>query len=193
MDDGSFGPQCYHVLWKMALWSDHSRSNIPPPNSRLVIIHQFQDCCSNSWQIRLYTCQQRHELNLSATKTATKDIQKSAVRHSLVTPIICSCQTNVSSSQIADHAAHLCRDFDWGPIARRIFFLGPWEKKNIHQNCIQLDKLVQTAGSEKRTNNNNSVRLFQKLLKIYLFRVRLKPINWSIQSCNQNTQENKAD
>jgi len=69
---------------------------------------------------------------------------------------------------------------------------GP-EKKNIHQNCIQLDKLVQTAGSEKRTNNNNSVRLFQKLLKIYLFRVRLKPINWSIQSCNQNTQENKAD
>jgi len=69
---------------------------------------------------------------------------------------------------------------------------GPEEKKNIHQNCIQLDKPVQTTGSEKRTNNNNSVRLFKKLLKIYLFRVRLKTINRRIQSCRQNKQENNA-
>ena len=50
---------------------------------------------------------------------------------------IFSCQQMVSSPTPC--CSHLCRCFNWGPTARRIFFLGPWvkqEKKNILHNHV---------------------------------------------------------
>jgi len=80
------------------------------------------------------------EYNCESPSSTYGGPTRSAVRHSSVTPIICSYQINVSKFQVADHAAHLCRCFDWGPpLQGESSSLGP-QKKNIHENWIQLDK-----------------------------------------------------
>jgi len=133
-------------------------------NWLLVFVHVWcEKWVGNTWRVLLrknirnrhltvWWCMMQHahvsstyviihylEYNCESPSSTYGGPTRSAVRHSSVTPIICSYQINVSKFQVADHAAHLCRCFDWGPTARRIFFHGPWEK-NIHENWIQLDK-----------------------------------------------------
>jgi len=110
------------------------------------------------------------EYNCESPSSTYGGPTRSAVRHSSVTPIICSYQINVSKFQVADHAAHLCRCFDWGPTARRIFFLGPWEKKHPWK----LNPTRQTRIVCKLEIRDSQCLLLVQILCLWALRSKLK-------------------